>query len=178
MDNRKLFDFASGFPALQAENHIAGAFKKSGVLFPAHAAFAVLQADKLLFHFPATAGAGFVAGSHKFIPTILLLVRIIAFLLPVFQLFQRHFYKKINFFKIYQYFAPSNLRLVKGFFSYIQIRIFPFFLLRTLPEKTLRNWNAGAGTGPGEKTGKTLKCIQILNSSRCRAGKPSKVSPY
>ena len=126
MDNRKLFDFVSDFLALQAENHIAGAFKKSGVLFPAHAAFAVLQADKLLFHFPATAGAGFVAGSHKFIPTILLLVRIIAFLLPVFQLFQRHFYKKINFFKIYQYFAPSNLRLVKGFFSYIQIRIFPF----------------------------------------------------
>jgi len=37
---------------------------------------------------------------------------------------------------------------------------------------------AGAGTGPGEKTGKTLKYIQILNSSRCRAGKPFGVSPY
>lgn len=87
MDNRKLPDFVSDFPALQAENHIAGAFKKSGILFPAHAASAVLQADKLLFHFPATAGAGFVAGSHKFISIILLLVRIIAFPLSVFQLF-------------------------------------------------------------------------------------------
>ena len=114
MDNRKLFDFVSDFLALQAENHIAGAFKKSGVLFPAHAAFAVLQADKLLFHFPATAGAGFVAGSHKFIPTILLLVRIIAFLLPVFQLFQRHFYKKINFLQNLSIFCPFKPAISEG----------------------------------------------------------------
>ncbi len=94
MDNRKLFDFVSSSPALQAENHIAGAFKKSGVLFPTHAASAVLQADKLLFHFAATAGAGLVAGAHKCISIVILLVRIIAFLLFVFHLFRRHFIKK------------------------------------------------------------------------------------
>lgn len=34
--------------------------------------------------------------------------------------------KKQKIFSNWLFFAPSNLRLVKGFFSYIQIRIFPF----------------------------------------------------
>lgn len=38
--------------------------QKSDVLFPAHAAFTVLQADELLFHFPAADRADLVAGSH------------------------------------------------------------------------------------------------------------------
>ena len=38
--------------------------QKSDVLFPAHAAFTVLQADELLFHFPATDRADLVAGPH------------------------------------------------------------------------------------------------------------------
>jgi len=42
----------------------------------------------------------------------------------------------------------------------------------TLPEKTLRNWKAGAGTGPGEKTGKTLKYIQILIAVDAVRGSP------
>ena len=43
---------------------IENMIKKANVLFPAHSTFAMLQPDKLLLHFPAAAGAYFVAGSH------------------------------------------------------------------------------------------------------------------
>ena len=48
-------------PPFQSKHHVV---KKSDVLFPAHAAFTVLQADELLFHFPAADRADLVAGSH------------------------------------------------------------------------------------------------------------------
>ena len=50
-DNRMLFDFFSGLSALQCEHHIIRTLKEAPALLPAHAAFAVLQPDKLLFHF-------------------------------------------------------------------------------------------------------------------------------
>ena len=64
-DNGELFGFPVYGPALQAENHVGGTFKIAFILFPAYATFAMLQTDKLLFHFPAAAGAEFIAGSHK-----------------------------------------------------------------------------------------------------------------
>ena len=65
-----LLDFfllANGAP-LQGENHIRRSFKKANVFFPAHAAFAMLQADKLLLHFPAAVRADLIALSHLHIP--------------------------------------------------------------------------------------------------------------
>jgi len=64
-DDRKLFGPPFYCPALQAENHVRGTFKIAFVFFPAHATFAMLQADKLLFHFPAAARTEFIAGPHK-----------------------------------------------------------------------------------------------------------------
>ena len=51
-------------PPFQSKHHVAGALKKSDVLFPAYAAFTVLQADELLLHFPAADRADPVAGPH------------------------------------------------------------------------------------------------------------------
>ena len=68
--NRALFDFPFDHFPLEAEYHIRGALKKSPVFFPAHAASAVLQSDKLLFHFPAASGADFIAFSHEATPLI------------------------------------------------------------------------------------------------------------
>lgn len=64
-DNGELFGFPFYGPALQAENHVGGTFKIAFVFFPDYTTFAMLQADKLLLHFPAAAGAEFIAGSHK-----------------------------------------------------------------------------------------------------------------
>ena len=55
-DNRPLLEIAIYMATLQTENHIAGALEKANILLPAHAAFAVLQADKLLLHFAPAAG--------------------------------------------------------------------------------------------------------------------------
>lgn len=49
---------------LQRKDRVWISFKIPHILFPAYAAFAMLQADKLLFHFSATAWAEFVASSH------------------------------------------------------------------------------------------------------------------
>lgn len=63
-DHGNLFYLFPHSPPFQSKHHVAGALKKSDVLFPAHAAFTVLQADELLFHFPAADRADLVAGSH------------------------------------------------------------------------------------------------------------------
>ena len=63
-DHGNLFYLFAHRPPFQSKHHVAGALKKSDVLFPAHAAFTVLQADELLFHFPAADRADFVAGSN------------------------------------------------------------------------------------------------------------------
>ena len=60
-DHRTLFDFLSDLPPLQSKYHIPGAFKKAFAFFPTHATPAMLQADKLLLHFPATVWTNFVA---------------------------------------------------------------------------------------------------------------------
>jgi hypothetical protein len=41
---------------LQSENHIRCPFKKAHAFFPAHAAFTMLQANKLLLHLFAAVG--------------------------------------------------------------------------------------------------------------------------
>ncbi len=65
LDNRNLLDLFSGSPPLQSENHIRCTFKKTYIFFPARAALAMLQADKLLFHFPAAAWTYLIAGTHS-----------------------------------------------------------------------------------------------------------------
>lgn len=75
--HRALFDFPFDYFPFEAEYHIRGALKKSPVFFPTHAAPAVLQADKLLFHFPAAAGANFIVGSHTKSPVRFFLILII-----------------------------------------------------------------------------------------------------
>ena len=64
-DIRKLFDFFTNFLTLQAENHIARAFEKSDILFPAHSTFAMLQSDKLLFHLPPATRTHLIACSQR-----------------------------------------------------------------------------------------------------------------
>jgi len=63
-DNRTLFDLFPDLPSLQRKDHIRGSFKEPDVLFPAHPAAAVLQADELLFHLPPTVWTNFVACTH------------------------------------------------------------------------------------------------------------------
>lgn len=63
-DHGNLFYLFPHSPPFQSKHHVAGALKKSDVLFPAYAAFTVLQADELLLHFPAADRADLVAGSH------------------------------------------------------------------------------------------------------------------
>lgn len=53
-DNRALLDLFTKFPALQSKYHVGSTFKESYIFFPTYTAFAMLQANKLLFHFPAT----------------------------------------------------------------------------------------------------------------------------
>ncbi len=62
-DHRALFDFLPNLPPLQSKHHIRGAFKKALAFFPAHAAPAMLQADKLLLHFPAAVRTNLVAAA-------------------------------------------------------------------------------------------------------------------
>ena len=63
-----LLDFFADGSAFQRENHIRRPFKIADVPFPAHPAPAMLQARKLLLHFPAAVWAGFIAGSHPHPP--------------------------------------------------------------------------------------------------------------
>ena len=61
MYRRALFKFFANFPERQHNWHIAGAFKKSHALFPANAASAILDPNKLLLHPSCTGWAYFVA---------------------------------------------------------------------------------------------------------------------
>jgi hypothetical protein len=63
-DNRNLFHLSSNGSPLQSKDHIRCALKKALVLFPAYAAFAMLQANELLLHFSAAVRADFIAGTH------------------------------------------------------------------------------------------------------------------
>lgn len=65
VNRRPLFRFAIYITALQAEHHIVSAFKKADVTFPAHAALAMLQSNKLLLHFPAATRAYLVGFTHS-----------------------------------------------------------------------------------------------------------------
>lgn len=53
---------------LQRKDRVWISFKIPHILFPAYAAFAMLQANKLLFHFSATAWADFVVSPHVILP--------------------------------------------------------------------------------------------------------------
>ena len=59
-DGHLLDLFAYGL-TLQGINYIRFPLKETNVLFPTRTAFAVLQANVLLFHLPAAAGTNFVA---------------------------------------------------------------------------------------------------------------------
>jgi hypothetical protein len=62
----RLLFFLVAVPALfQSEYHIAGTLEEASIPFPAYAAFTMLQADKLLFHFSAAVGAYFIVFSHS-----------------------------------------------------------------------------------------------------------------
>lgn len=63
-NNRNLLDLFSNSPPLQSENHIRCTFKKTYIFFPAHTAFAMLQANKLLLHVSAAAWTYLIAGTH------------------------------------------------------------------------------------------------------------------
>ena len=65
-DNRTLFDLFPNLPSLQRKDHIRGSFKKSDILFPAHPAAAMLQANELLFHLPPAVWTNFAARAHCF----------------------------------------------------------------------------------------------------------------
>ena len=80
-DHRTLFRLFPYFPAFQSKDHIPGTLKISYILLPAHAAFTVLQADKLLFHLPAAVRAYLFA--HAF-PLHFWLIRIIFLLFFLF----------------------------------------------------------------------------------------------
>ena len=67
-DSWNLFTLFPDCLPFQYKDHIRGAFKKSLVFFPAYAAFAMLQTDKLLFHFSAAVGADFIVLSHAYRP--------------------------------------------------------------------------------------------------------------
>ena len=69
-DDRKLFYPFSDFSVFQRKNHIRCSFKESDVTFPAYAALAILQADKLLLHFSPAGRAGFIALSHIIAPDL------------------------------------------------------------------------------------------------------------
>jgi hypothetical protein len=64
-----VFTFFDNYP-FQSENHTRSPFKVSDVFLPADPAFAVLQPDELLNHFPAAVGANpfFVRCRHDTSP--------------------------------------------------------------------------------------------------------------
>ena len=49
----------------ESERHIRRPFKKANVFFLAHPAFAMLQADELLFHLSSAVRADLIALSHR-----------------------------------------------------------------------------------------------------------------
>lgn len=51
-----MIDLLASALTLQSKNHIWRPFKEADVLFPAHAAFAVLQTNELLLHLSAASG--------------------------------------------------------------------------------------------------------------------------
>lgn len=61
-----MLDFLPAFPPFQRKYHIIGAFKEALAPLPAHAAFAMLQPYKLLFHFSTTRWADFTAAPFLF----------------------------------------------------------------------------------------------------------------
>ena len=63
-DYGNLFYVLANGNSFQCEYHIRCPLEESYILFPAHAAFAMLQTRKLLFHLPAAVGANFIAGTH------------------------------------------------------------------------------------------------------------------
>ncbi len=65
-DHRTLLDFLSDLPPFQGKYHVTGPLKKALALFPAHAAFAMLQANKLLLHFLAAVWTNLVAVPPSF----------------------------------------------------------------------------------------------------------------
>ena len=48
----------------------------------------------------------------------------------------------------------------------------PFFFLRTLPEKTLRNWNTGTGTGSGreQETLRNINNEELITADTVQGG--------
>lgn len=70
-DNRNLFYLSSNGSSFQSKDHIRGAFEKAFVLFPAHAAFAMLQAYELLLHLSAAVRADFITVSHIIQPVLI-----------------------------------------------------------------------------------------------------------
>ena len=58
-DRRRLY-FSIVDIFLQRKHHIRRSFKIAGLTAPTHAAFAVLQSDKLLLHFSSAIRAGLV----------------------------------------------------------------------------------------------------------------------
>ena len=55
-------------PALQSKDHVGGTLKISRFLAPTHAAFAMLEADKLLFHCSTTVDTfSFGCSSFRFV---------------------------------------------------------------------------------------------------------------
>ena len=72
-DHRTLLRLFPYIPTFQSENHIPGTLKIPYVLLPAHAAFTMLQTNKLLFHFPSAVRA------YLFAPAFLLYFRCFRF---------------------------------------------------------------------------------------------------
>lgn len=70
-DNRNLFHLSSNGSPLQSKDHIRCALKKALVLFPAYAAFAMLQANELLLHFSAAVRADLITVSHIIQPALI-----------------------------------------------------------------------------------------------------------
>ena len=62
-DGHLLDLFAYGL-TLQGKNHIRFPLEETNVLFPTRTAFAVLQANELLFHLSAAVGTDLVAFTH------------------------------------------------------------------------------------------------------------------
>ena len=62
-DGHLLDLFAYGL-TLQGRNHIRFTLEETNALFPARTAFAVLQANELLFHLSAAVGTDLVAFTH------------------------------------------------------------------------------------------------------------------
>ena len=69
---------------LQCKDHIRIPLKKAGTFLPAYPTFAVLQTDKLLFHFSSAVWAYLITFSHKQ-TTPLCTTRILIFLASIYS---------------------------------------------------------------------------------------------